>query len=116
MTVDPSPELPSIPDAFKALAALTISDPRLIFFTKEINLFIEVLHYQGQRAQFSAYDLKTLIARMADLAHIAPLQDQKQVDKDSKPDTEHKEIKLDLDQVATQTRRLVPPKIVHPKD
>src|SRR5258708_3968337 len=66
MTIDVSLP-PSIPDAFRALAQLTVTDPRLVFMTKEINLFIEVLHHQGQRQYFSPYDLKMLIARMTDL-------------------------------------------------
>jgi len=105
-----SEDLPSIPLAFRAIAALTPSDSRMIFMAKEINLFIEVLQHQGQRSYLSPHDLKTLFARMTDLAHIAPLTPQPEQVKPGSP-AQPPEIKLDLDQLETAVnRRLTPPK------
>ena len=59
--------------AVTTLANLPTDSRELLWFTREFNLYLDVVRLQGQRDQFSAVDLHVLLARWQDLAQIAPL-------------------------------------------
>lgn len=62
-----------IAEALTLLATLPADSPELDYFTREFNLYLDVVRKQGQRDQFSRIDLHVLFARWQDLAQIAPL-------------------------------------------
>jgi len=109
-------ELPALFLACRSLASLGLTDPRLVYLTKEINLYLEVLRSQGQREYLSPYDLKTLFARMTDLATISPnlRHEEKAKTPIQAPGSLEPDLKLDLDEIANAAKRsaVIPPKFL----
>lgn len=62
-----------IAEALTLLATLPEGSPEMDYFTREFNLYLDVIRKQGLRDQFSRTDLHVLFARWQDLAQIAPL-------------------------------------------
>lgn len=62
-----------IAEALTLLASLPEGSPEMGYFTREFNLYLDVIRKQGLRDQFSRTDLHVLFARWQDLAQIAPL-------------------------------------------
>lgn len=97
--------LPPLVDCLRRLQSLTPTDPALIFLTKEINLYLEVIRIHGERTYLSPMDLKILFARMTDLMAIGPVHQPK-------PDPKEIPIgEIDLDQMEASMKRAPGPAV-----
>lgn len=81
-----------IAEALTLLASLTPDSPEMDYFTREFNLYLDVIRKQGLRDQFSRTDLHVLFARWQDLAQIAPLPPTPQEQAVAEAIPEHEQI------------------------